>query len=379
MPLILHTRVVSGSGGGPDKTILNSPRFLEDRGYRVLCAYMRHPEDPGFARLERRARQWDAPLVAVDDHGPFDLGVLGRMRSLCEIHHPALWHAHDYKSNLLGLMVRRRYPMRLVTTVHGWVERTWKTPVYYRVDRLCLRYYDAVVCVSEDLYAMCREAGVAEGRLWHVPNAVDTEEFRRAASVQSAKARFGVPRGRLVIGAVGRLSREKGYELLLRAIRRLCHEGLDVELWIAGDGRERARLGRLVAEMALRDRVKLLGYRADTVDLYHAMDVFVSSSLREGLPNVLLEAMALEVPVLCTRIAGAAGLIRDSVNGLLVEAGSEEAIVEGLRRLVGDSMLRLRLGAAARKTIERSYPFRQRMEKIRAVYDQVLKGREAAA
>lgn len=370
--LVLHTRVVTGSGGGPDKTILNSPRFLRDTGYPMLCAYMRHPSDAGFAELERRAIHWDAPLAAVDDHGPLDWKLLGRFKRLCDEHSPAIWHGHDYKSNLLGLMVRRSRPIKLVTTVHGWVKHTWKTPVYYGIDRFCLKRFDQVICVSQDLYDACLARGVAEHKLWHVPNAIDTEEFQRRAPSEAAKKRLGVLPSRILIGAVGRLSEEKGFDLLLRAMRKLVSEGLDVELHIAGDGGQQQKLKSLIQELYLTDRVKLLGFCSNPYAFYEAMDVFALSSLREGLPNVLLEAMAMEVPVLSTRVAGIPKLIQDGRNGLLVEPGSVDALAASLSTLVRNAQLRQRLGAAGRKTIADSFSFAQRMEKIREIYDATL-------
>src|SRR5262249_34847838 len=149
---------------------------------------------------------------------------------------------------------------------------------------------------------------------------------------------------------------------------RLLPEGFDFEVWIIGTGDRRTALEKLVGELGLADRVRLLGYRSDTIDLYHAMDVFVLSSLREGLPNVVLEAMALEVPVLVTRIAGVPRLVRENVEGLLVEPGNEDEMTSGLRRMLTDAELRARLAAAARRTIEERYSFRVRMEKMRAVY-----------
>jgi glycosyltransferase involved in cell wall biosynthesis len=102
------------------------------------------------------------------------------------------------------------------------------------------------------------------------------------------------------------------------------------------------------------------------------MDVFALSSLREGLPNVLLEAMALEVPVVATRVAGIPRLVRDNANGLLIEPGSVEAITRALTLLLQDAALRLRLGPAGRATLEAGYSFAARMAKLAALYDELL-------
>src|SRR4051795_9850116 len=92
MPVVLDTRVVSGAGGGPEKTILNSPRFLVPAGYRMLCAYMHPPGDPGFEVLRRRAEAWQAPLLSIHDRGPWDWSVLPQILRICRRERVAIWH-----------------------------------------------------------------------------------------------------------------------------------------------------------------------------------------------------------------------------------------------------------------------------------------------
>ncbi len=370
--VVLETRVVSGSGGGPDKTILNTPRFLSPWGYRTVCAYMHPPEDPGFEQLRTRARACQAPLVSVADRGPWDWRVVPRMLEICRRERVTIWHGHDYKSNALGLMLARLWPMRLVTTVHGWVQYTARTPLYYGIDRLCLRFYEKVLCVSEDLYRLCRESGVPAGRCELVENGIDLAQYTRRRSPAEAKARLGLDPGRLLIGAAGRLSPEKGFDLLIRAVDRLLRDGRDVGLVICGEGGERAALEALAGRLGRTGRVHLAGYCADLQGWYEALDVFALSSLREGLPNVLLEAMALEVPVVATRVAGVPRLIEDGANGLLVEPGSADALAAALDRLLGDAALREHVAAAGRRTVERRYSFAARMRKIAALYDALL-------
>src|SRR5713101_3169201 len=96
LPVVLHTRVTNGSGGGPDKTILNSPRFLTS-SYRMLCAYMHPPGDPGFEKLKAKASLWHAPLLSVPDRGPWDWHVVAELLRICRREQVSIWHGHDYK------------------------------------------------------------------------------------------------------------------------------------------------------------------------------------------------------------------------------------------------------------------------------------------
>jgi glycosyltransferase involved in cell wall biosynthesis len=145
-----------------------------------------------------------------------------------------------------------------------------------------------------------------------------------------------------------------------------------VELRIAGEGDLHAALEGLVERRGLRDRVNLIGYQDDIIPFLAGLDVFVVSSLREGLPNVLLEAMALQLPVLSTKVAGVAELVRDGENGLLVESGSVVTLTDALRRLHNDPLLRERLASEARRTVEASFSFAERMRKVVEVYEACL-------
>jgi glycosyltransferase involved in cell wall biosynthesis len=375
MPTVLDMRVVSGKGGGPDKTILNSPRFLTPLGYRMLCGYLYPPGDPGYAEIERKAAKYGAPLISIPDRGPLDWRIVKAIYDVCRRDNVAIWHGHDYKTNALGLLLNKLWPMKLVTTAHGWVEITRRTPWYYRIDKFCLPRYERVYCVSEDLYRDCRKCGVKARNAVLLENGIDTGEFTRRSTVVEAKRRLGLPQEGILVGAVGRLSAEKAFDLMLRSVRAVHSAGTDIRLVVLGDGNERSRLEALAGELGIADRVTFAGWQSEAKPYYEAFDLFALSSLREGLPNVLLEAMAMEVPCLATRIAGIPKLIQHGTNGLLAEAGDLEGFTRNLGELAANLRLRRELGLAARHTIESRYSFARRMEKLARSYDELL-GRE---
>lgn len=367
---VMHGRIVSGRGGGPEKTILNSPRFLAHTRWREMALYIHAPGDPGIHELAAKARELDCPFFAIPERLPIDVRVLQQIAELCARENVRIWHGHDYKSNLYGILLRPVCGFRLVTTVHGWVQKTGRTPLYWAVDRWALKRYERVVAVSEDLYAACAELGVAPDRLSRIDNGIDVASWKRRAPASGSHLRAGVPPGRLVVGAVGRLSDEKGFDLLIEAVVKAAQRGADLELWIAGEGPEKSKLEALAARSG--GRVRILGFRSDVRDLMEAFDVFALSSLREGLPNVVLEAMACEVPLLATRCGGVEAVVRDEVEALLVPISSSKALEEGLVRLASDSALRSRLARAGRERVERDYSFARRMELFAGLYEALL-------
>jgi len=372
--VIADARVVAGAGGGPDKTILHSPRFLLGTRYHMLCVYLRSPTDAGFAALRQRAQALSAPLREIDDRGPLDWRVLPELLRLCRREGVRIWHGHDYKTNLLGLALGRFLPVRLVTTVHGWVQNSRRTPLYYALDRLSLRHYEKVLCVSPDLVARCRAAGVPAGRLVLLENGIDTEMFRRCTAPAEARRQLGLDPRIPLIGAVGRLSPEKGFDLLIRAFARVQAQAQvgPMKLVILGEGPERERLAALADECGAAGNVMLPGFQGDVRPWYEAMDGFVLSSLREGLPNVVLEAMAMHVPVAATSVAGVPRLVQHEATGLLLPPGSVGALTEAMQRLLTDHPAAEGWAAAARRLVEQCFSFACRMKQLREVYDELM-------
>ena len=215
--------------------------------------------------------------------------------------------------------------------------------------------------------------GVNKKKVTWVKNAIDAHFFSRVQERGLAfRDRLKIPRDAAVVGAVGRLNAEKDYPNFLDAAKLVLTERSDVYFTIAGKGPLEESLQHRARSMGLADRVRFLGHFHDVREVYEAMDVYVLSSLREGLPNVVLEAMAMEVPLIATRIASVPRVIEDGQNGLLVEPGSAEQLAAAIRRLIEDDGLRERLRQQGRHTTETRYGFRNRMRKVATVFDELL-------
>ena len=374
MPCVLHARIVTGTGGGPDKTVINSPRFLAQHQIRSLCVFYHPPNDPDFEVLRERAAEAGAPFISIEDRGRIDWRAIRQTIDLCRKHNVTIWHGHDYKTNLIGLIVRRFHSMKLVTTAHGWVHFSGQTSLYYRLEkRWMLPRYEKIICVSDTVLQQCLQAGIKESRCCLIENAIDTQQFKRTRALHEAKAaEFSVQREQLVIGSIGRLADEKGFDLLIESFCRLLDDGIDAQLVIAGEGPEEAALREQIVRSGKQDRIRLLGFRKDTRGFFEGLDAFVLSSHREGLPNVLLEAMAVGVPVIATRVGGVERVIQDNINGLLISSGSAEEIHTALKRIVTSKRDREALSSAGIASIENKWSFSTRMDAVVSVYRTIL-------
>jgi glycosyltransferase involved in cell wall biosynthesis len=376
-PLILHARVVGNQGGGPDKTIFNSARYAPPR-YRMAAAVIHPADNPQLDRLERLASDNACPLHPIPERHALSLATFRHALDLCRGLGVAIWHAHDYKSNLLGLAVARSHPLRLVTTVHGWMPVTRRLRAYEALDRRLLRFYHHVFAVSPPLHATCRRVGVRPDRLTALPNGIETRDRPAAPSRADARARLGHRAGPLHLACVGRLSDEKRLDRAIRLIARLRDLDRDAHLHLVGDGPERTELTRLAQRLNVPDRIVFHGWQHDVTPHLAAADLVLLTSRTEGLPNALLEAMHAGVPVAATPVGGVPDLLDQGRCGVLLDPDTQDAWPAAVLAAIDDASSRDRRIEAAGQRIADRFTFARRMATVLDTYDRLLAPGQAA-
>jgi glycosyltransferase involved in cell wall biosynthesis len=261
---------------------------------------------------------------------------------------PDIVHASSSKAGVLGRLAAFAVgvPIRIFT-VHGWAfgaHSGLAARLYRWADRLLRPITTVTICVSESE----RTAGLR----------ARTCSAQRTVVIRNAVPLDGVPRAypdrtRPLLVAVGRLKAPKDFVTLVRALAVLPPDSFDALL--VGDGPDRPMLEAEVRRLGLRDRVRLAGERHDVAELLAAADVFVLSSLSEGLPVSVLEAMAAGLPVVASRVGGVPELVAEGETGLLVAPSDAHDLAGALGRLIGDRELRRRLGAAGRVRAETQF------------------------
>lgn len=370
--MVLHVRVVSGSGGGPDKTIIRSPGGIDPARYRMAAAYIHPHGDEGIDAIRRHAAERNCPLFTIPERGALDPRTVHALHHLCRRLHVTVWHGHDYKSNLLGLVLRKLWPMKLVTTAHGWTRESRRTRLYYHIDNWCLSRYDEVIAVSPPIYEHCLLHKVKVTNLTYVPNAIEPGEYEREQSRDAARRALGLRGDRFVIGVVGRFSIEKGVDRAVRMIASLRQRHRHVELHLVGGGAEHDKLKRLAQELDVDDAVVFHGWQTALKPYYEMMDMLLLPSHTEGLPNVVLEAMAMGVPVAATDVGGVRELLDDGQAGVVL-AQDDSTWLDAVAPLIDDAAARDMLAARARQRVVSRYSFTRRMASVAGVYDKLLR------
>jgi len=252
------------------------------------------------------------------------------IRGLCRSRSVSVVHTHGYRSDLVGGHAGRESKVPIVTTVHGFTGGGLKNRAYEALQRFAFRRFDAVVAVSQPQADQLRAGGVSDRRLHIIPNALapHSAPLDRAA----ARAALQLPAEGLLAGWVGRVSREKGVDVFIDALSSIGDRV--IQGVILGDGPERAA-EQARAEALAPSRFLWLGAVPDAARYFPAFDMFVLSSRTEGLPMVLLEAMAASVPIVTTNVGGIPDLLSPG-EGVLVPPEDPKALASAMRAALDD-------------------------------------------
>lgn len=287
-------------------------------------------------------------------------------------------HTHRYKENVLGGMLKKRCKIkRLVQTVHGIGEpfegiKKLRIDLYSKLNEYFTRnYFNKVLTVSFDMQKKLSRI-IATDKLITIHNAINTATLKVERTKDEVKEELGIGKDHPIIGSVGRMVPIKGYDVFLKAARLIFQAKPEVRFILAGDGPLKTELERKTEDMGLGSAVKFLGFRNDILEIMNCFDIFVVSSYYEGIPIVLLEAMALNKATVATRVGGIEEIIEDKVSGFLVESGDAEGIASVCMKLLDNVQIRGKVGIDAKKRIAEEFSVGIQKERVLKFYNELM-------
>jgi len=308
---------------GAENVVLQGCSALLARGHALSLLVMVERRCPQHGEyFMAAARKKGIPFRALHVRSRLDLSAIVKLRAVLKGQDTDVVHAHGYKALIYSVLARSRY-VPLVVTHHGETGHDPVARFYESLGRTLYRYVDCVFSVSSATTESLVAAGVRRDKLRTVPNPV-------SLPVPNPDAEHKRPDGALLF--VGRLSAEKGLDVLLRALAS-SRAPKQLTLDVAGDGSCAGEWKALSASLGLDDRVRWLGVRPDVPDLLAKAQVLVLPSLREGLPLVVLEAASCEVPVLASRVGGVPEVVWEGETAVLVAPGDVDAWSRALEAL----------------------------------------------
>jgi glycosyltransferase involved in cell wall biosynthesis len=355
---------------GAEQVVLALARGLDRRRFQPIVGCL---TVEGPLAVELRAAGLEVFALGKRP-GPDALVLLRLARSMragkIDVVHTHVWNA-DVWGRLAGWVAG--VPV-LLTTAHN--VDSWKKRRHLAVDRALAAVSRRLVCVSEAVRTFYRErAGIPEAKLTVIRNGIDPSPFDAASDAAPARARLGLNGSAPVLTVVARLVPQKGHRYFLEALVSLRREFPAALGLVVGDGALRGELEALASQLGLLDGggVRFLGERRDVPEILSATDVFVlPSSLREGLPISLLEAMAARRAVVVTDIGGNRETVEDGVSGRVVPPADAQALAQACAEVLRDPSLAASLGRAARAKVEREFSVARMVRQTEELYDTVL-------
>jgi len=297
-----------------------------------------------------------------------------------------LLHSHGYKGNVaFGFMPGKFRRIPLVSTAHGWTSTKGltKNRIYEWLDTLSFKFIDAVILVSNAMKYHPRLKSLNGNNIHVIPNGIPIPDNHAPSQLPNFSSSKGFDKkiidfcqNAYTIGSIGRLSTEKGYKYLIEALSLLVKKGIDACLVIIGEGYERGLLEELVAQLGLKDRILLPGYRDNAQYYIPFFKVFLISSLTEGLPITLLEAMQAKVSIVATKVGGIPEVLHNGQGGLLVEPCNSKSLAEAILLIHNNSKLVKKLTSAAYAKATSDYSSEKMALQYLNIYRKVLKNNQ---
>lgn len=373
LPLVAHV-LFSLSTGGMERVAVSLVKATRGSYRHAVIALT------GFGSLQREIAGI-ATCVTLDKKPGKDWACYWRLWRTLRLLKPDLVQTYNIGTLDLAPVVRLAGVHALVHAEHG---RDVADPLgasvkYRRLRRWMAPFIDRFVVVSPDLESWLKESvGIRHDKVMYIPNGIDTSVFHAARSGPRPRPQLGgvAPAGTALFVNVARLDAVKDQANLIRAFRllrdRVRSKAVDCRLIIVGEGPRHAQLQQQIAELGLTDVAQLLGERHDVAELLTECDVFVLSSVAEGMPLTVLEAMAAGLPVVATKVGGIASLVEPGRTGTLIAPGDPDVLAEALYPYVDDERLRHAQGEAGRARVVERFSLPVMASAYTKLYDGLL-------
>jgi glycosyltransferase involved in cell wall biosynthesis len=322
--------ISTGGIYGAERALLELASYIKDQGWDSHVVAL---EGRGAAELVRRAGALGLAAEAFVPSGRLAfLPMMKRIRQLLKRFPHAVVHSHGYKPDILLSLLGTPRRLACVATCHSWYSETRQLRVLEALDKRGLRAFDHVVAVSGEISEELIASGVSARKISLIKNGISAPSVDKDAR-RRVREEFGVPLSSTLIVQIGRLARSKRNDLLIMAISKLV-ETEDVHALLVGEGDQSRLLAALVRRQGLEARVHFCGYRDNIAQILVAADLLALTSDKEGLPIVILEAMAMQCPIVSTRVGEIARVLVDGRDAWIVPPNDVDALTEAIREML---------------------------------------------
>lgn len=357
---------------GPEKTTINECKALMKEGWQCRIINIWPNKD---VAINNKITQEGIPYTCIEAKKILDWGIIKQLRKSFKENENSLVHSHGYKADVYSLLASTGLKIPVTTTIHGWTSEDRKVRVYEKIQAFAWKYFDLVFCVSKAYMDVAIKKGIPKNKLQMLHNGIivsNSHEEKDYSSIEKFEDQYNLSKNDLVVGIIGRLGIEKGHDLFLKVASIVSNGIENVKFMIVGEGAEYDSLKNLSNELNISDKVIFTGHIDNMRSVYERMDIMAICSHREGLPNVLLEAMLNKVPVVSVKVGGVPEVIDGERGGILASDRNPDKFARIIIGLIQDEGRRKELGKKGMQRIEESFSFEGRVDKVKGYYNSML-------
>lgn len=347
--VVLHL-IESWGPGGAETIVLELCRKLSEKSFYPIVGLL----NDGW--LNQELLKHGIETVIIKNRYPYDPFCLLQLIKIIRMRNVDIIHSHEFMMNVYGAIASILTNKPIITTIHGknYYWEKWRRRLAYRFMG---NFATRVIAVSEDLKNFVAErTGISRNKISVIYNGIDLNKYNVKNSCDVLKIKKELMLNSVVIGSVGNIYPVKGYLYLIQAAGKVIKRIPDITFLIIGKKTPYFdELKKIVDDLGINDHIKFLGFRSDIPELLALFDIYVSSSLSEGLSLSILQAMAAGKPVIATDVGGNQEIIRHGESGILIPPRNSEMLADSILILLENKTLASKLGLAARKVVEEKF------------------------
>ena len=355
---------------GAENVVAELSKQLSNYGYHPIVGVIENSKSPHI-ELAEVAERYNLETKIFKCSGQFDLSTAIAIRNFIRQRDIDILHSHGYKANFYSLLATIFKNINLIATCHPWIKTNLMVKFYSWFDKLQLNRFNRIVVISEEIKHEILMSGVSENKVTVIDNGIDVSRFMKSFNRNELFKAFDINPDKKVIGTIGRLSEEKGHIIFIEAAKTLLEKFPNLLFIIVGDGPLREELEAKVLHFSIQDHFIFTGVSDDIPKVLAIMDIFVLPSLTEGLPMVLLEAMAAKKPIIATDVGAIPRVIIDRKSGHLVKPNDTNALIEAVIFLLNNQDYSSQMAQKGYEIINNKYSAKEMTRKYMRVYEQL--------
>jgi len=352
--------------GGTEKMLLSLAENSDKRKYDVSVSCLIRE-----GSLAEEFRRKNIRLHVVGMKNRFDFTVILRLIKLIKREKVDILHTYLFYSNIAGRIAGTIAGVPVIISSERSTSE-WKNIIHKTIELLTDFMVDKTIANSQAVKkSLINDVGLSGKKIDVIPNGINLENYDKKIDTGKKKKQLGLTPSKKIVGTVTRLHPEKAPQDFVRAAATLKKKFPDVQFIMVGDGRMRTKLESMVSELGLKEDFVFTGVRDDVSEIIQVMDVFALTSLWEGMPGVVLEAMAWSKPVVATNVGGTPEVVDDGATGFLVPAGDADAAAQATLFLLQNSEKAREMGGEGRRKVESNFALNDMVKQTESLYDKL--------